>query len=85
MAQRCQIRGQRAIERQAASRYWMLEAEMAGMQSLPAKIFNHGAHTFAEPPCAGCKARRIDWVGDNRMSDVRHVHSDLVRAAGLEL
>ena len=50
VAQRCQIRGQRAIERQAACRYRMLEAEMAGMQGLPVESFNRSAHAFAEPP-----------------------------------
>ena len=61
-----------------------MEAKEARMKRLPAKALNRGLQRFRQGFSLGQEAPSIDVIPHKRMADMRHVHADLVRAAGLQ-
>jgi len=75
--------GQLAFKPHVGTCAWMRELERAGVQSLTRKPLQFLPKRLAWPPRQAWTPA-IDRIPDQRSPDVRHVHSNLMRPAGLE-
>ena len=62
----------------------MLEAESSGVKRLSAQSADKAARFISKQRGLGLEASAIASVADQRMTDMRHVHTDLMRAARLQ-
>ena len=62
----------------------MLECQFRGMQGLSLKALQRRLRREAEPTRARFEARAVNRISQQGMTDVRHMHADLMGSTGFE-
>src|SRR5262245_10423625 len=62
----------------------MPECKQPRMQRLAGERFDAVAKRWGQPVRLGAEGLAVIGIADDRMADMRHMHTDLMRAAGFE-
>ena len=63
----------------------MLEAERGRVQRLPAQSLDEAAGALGQQRDLGAEPLRVERIADDGAADMRHVHADLMGAAGFQM
>src|SRR5688572_3671262 len=75
-----QIGRQRSVEEHFLAGGGVFEAQLRGMQRLPAESVDDRAEVVRKAPGLCSIAGGVKRIGHQRMADMRHMHADLMRA-----
>ena len=67
------------------ARLRVLKTQSGGVQRLPVERIKRGFLRLGQMHGATFHARAIQLIAQNRMADMRHMHTNLVRPSGLQL